>query len=64
MELYWSGYEYPGPGAKLEEWLKKGDLGINELNKIAKQHAIDYSHYKKLARQMESRLKNDKAVIK
>jgi len=46
VELYWSGYEYPGPEAKLEEWLKKGDPGINGLNKTAKQHAIDYSHYK------------------
>ena len=32
-----------GPGTHLEKCLKRGDPGINRLDRIAKQHDIDYS---------------------
>ena len=31
-----------GPGTKLEKRLKRGDPGINRLDRIARQHNIDY----------------------
>ena len=37
-----------GPGTKLKKRLKRGDPGINRLDKIAKQHDIDYSKAKNL----------------
>ena len=42
------GYRYMGPGTHLKKRLKCGDLGINRLDKIAKQHDIDYSQVKNL----------------
>ena len=44
IEFHWPGYQYMGPSTKLAKRLKRGDLGINRLDKIAKQHGIDYSH--------------------
>ena len=38
MEFYWPGYQYMGPGTHLAKRLKRGDPGINRLDKIAKQH--------------------------
>ena len=38
-----------GPGTKLAKWLKRGDPGINRLDRLAKQHDIDYSKAKSLA---------------
>ena len=32
-----------GPGTKLGKRLKRGDPGINRLDRLAKQHDIDYS---------------------
>ena len=43
IEFHWPGYQYLGPGTKLEKRLKRGDPGINRLDKIAKQHDIDYA---------------------
>ena len=40
-----------GPGAHLAKRLKRGDRGINRLDKIAKQHA----------RQVESRYQDDQS---
>ena len=48
IEFHWPGYQYMGPGTKLEKRLKRGDLGINRLDRIAKQHDIDYSKVKNL----------------
>ena len=42
------GIEYMGPGTHLEKRFKRGDPGINRLDKIAKQHGIDYSKAKNL----------------
>ena len=33
-----------GPGTHLKKRLARGDPGINRLDRIAKQHDIDYSH--------------------
>jgi len=43
IEFHWPGYQYLGPGTKLEKRLKRGDRGINRLDKIAKQHDLDYA---------------------
>ena len=37
-----------GPGTHLAKRLKRGDPGINRLDKIAKQHDMDYSRAKNL----------------
>lgn len=39
------GYQYCGPGTKLQERLARGDPGINKLDKACKQHDIAYSKY-------------------
>ena len=43
IEFQWPGYQYMGPGTHLEKRLKRGDPGMNRLDRIAKQHDIDYS---------------------
>ena len=43
VEFHWPGYQYMGPGTKLEKRLKRGDPGINRLDRLAKQHDIDYT---------------------
>ena len=48
IEYHWPGYQYMGPGTKLKKRLARGDPGINRLDKIAKQHDIDYSKAKNL----------------
>ena len=49
MEFHWPGYQFMGPGTHLEKRLKRGDPGINRLDRISKIHDIDYSRAKKLA---------------
>ena len=58
IEFHWPGYQFMGPGTNLAKRLKRGDPGINRLDKIAKQHDIDYSKAKNL-RQVESGYEND-----
>ena len=41
-EFHWPGSQFMGPGTKLAERLKRGDEGINRLDKIAKIHDMDY----------------------
>ena len=48
LESHWPGYQYMGPGTHLQKRLKRGDPGINRLDRIAKQHDIDYSRAKTL----------------
>ena len=43
IEFHWPGYQYMGPGTHLVKRLKRGDPGINRLDRIAKQHDIDFS---------------------
>ena len=59
MEFHWPGYQYMGPGTKLAKRLKRGDPGISRLDKIAKQHDIDYSH----ARNLQDKWKADIKMI-
>lgn len=47
-EWHWPGYQYMGPGTKLKMRLARGDPGINRLDKLAKQHDIDYSRAKNI----------------
>lgn len=37
------GYQYCGPGTKLDKRLRRGDPGINPLDKACKEHDIAYS---------------------
>lgn len=45
LEIHLPGYQYCGPGTKLKERLKRGDSGINELDKACKMHDIAYDFY-------------------
>ena len=47
-KFHWPGYQYLGPGTHLKKRLKRGDPGINRLDRIAKQLDIDYSRAKTL----------------
>lgn len=46
VELHVPGYEFCGPGTKLEKRLKRGDKGINKLDSACREHDIAYSKYK------------------
>ena len=48
IEFHWPGYQFMAPGTKLKKRLARGDPGINRLDRIAKQHDIDYSKAKNL----------------
>ena len=50
-----------GPATKLEKRLERG---INRLDKIAKQHDIDYSHAKNLRDKWKADEKMIKAITK
>ena len=60
IEFHWPGYQFMGPGTKLAKRLKRGDPGINRLEKIAKQHDIDYSK----AKNLRDKWKADTKMIK
>ena len=44
IECHPPGYQFLCPGTHLEKRLKRGDEGINRLDRIAKEHDIDYSN--------------------
>lgn len=46
FEAHLPGYQYCGPGTKLEKRLARGDKGINGLDQACKLHDIAYSKYK------------------
>lgn len=48
FELHVPGYQYCGPGTKLEKRLLRGDPGINDLDRACKSHDIAYSQNKDL----------------
>lgn len=60
FELHAPGYQYLGPGTKLEKRLNRGDPGVNELDKAAKEHDIAYANSNK----MSDRHKADKVLQK
>ena len=53
-----------GPGTKLKKRLKRGDPGINRLDRIAKQRDIDYSYTKNLQDNWKADEKMIKAITK
>lgn len=46
LELHIPGYNYCGPGTKLQRRLDRGDQGINPLDEACKKHDIAYSQFK------------------
>ena len=64
MEFHWPGYQYMGPGTHLEKRLKRGDPGINRLDRISKIHDIDYSRATKLAHKHAADAKMIKSIDK
>lgn len=48
FEFHLPGYQYCGPGTKLQERLARGDPGINPLDGACKEHDIAYSKYKNI----------------
>lgn len=45
FELHLPGYNYCGPGTKLQKRLLRGDRGINKLDEACKKHDIAYLKY-------------------
>lgn len=45
VELHLPGYQFCGPGTKVFKRLRRGDKGINELDKACKLHDIEYMMY-------------------
>ena len=60
IEFHWPGYQYMGPGTKLKKRLARGDPGINRLDRISKQHDIDYS----TARSLRDKHRADRTMIR
>ena len=55
-------YQYLGPGKFLKKRLARGDPGINRLDRIAKQHDIDYSNAKNIRDKWKADLKMVHAI--
>lgn len=47
FEMHLPGYQYCGPGTKLKKRLKRGDPGINKLDKACRLHDMAYDMYPK-----------------
>lgn len=45
IELHVPGYQYCGPGTRLQQRLNRNDPGINKLDQACKEHDIAYSKY-------------------
>ena len=60
IEFHMPGYQYLVPGTHLKKRLARGDAGINRLDRIAKQHDIDYSK----AAHLRDKWKADDKMIK
>lgn len=58
VELHLPGYQYCGPGTNLKKRLARGDPGINELDRLCKEHDIAYDQHKNGS----ERYKADKAL--
>lgn len=46
VELHLPGYQFCGPGTKLEKRIQRGDQGINPLDAACRAHDIAYSQNK------------------
>ena len=53
-------YEYCGPGTNMDKRLARGDVGINRLDGVCKNHDIDYDNAKNLKDKHIADRKNDK----
>src|SRR5207253_3484026 len=58
IELHLPGYQYCGPGTKLEKRLARGDPGINALDRACQMHNIAYNENSEL----DKRHKADKML--
>lgn len=54
FELHIPGYQFCGPGTRLNERLAKGEVGINPLDEACKAHDIAYSQYPDLKQRHEA----------
>lgn len=62
IELHLPGYQFCGPGTKLEKRLARGDRGINLLDAACREHDIAYSQSKDIsARHQADRILAEKA---
>ena len=61
IEFHVPGYQYLGPGTHLKKRVAR-DPGINRLDRIAKQHDIDYSKAKNLRDNSKADTKMIKAI--
>ena len=59
-EFHWPKMNYLGPGTHLEKRLKRGDVGKNRWDELAKIHDIDYS----LAKNIKDKWKADEKMIR
>ena len=64
IEFHWPGYQYMGPGTHLAKRLKRGDPGINRLDRISKTHDIDYSKAHSLADKHAADRKMINSIVK
>ena len=62
IEFHWPGYQYMGLGTHLKKRLARGDPGINRLDRISKQHDIDYSRAKNLSDKWKADAKMIKSI--
>lgn len=54
VEVHLPGYQYCGPGTKLQTRLQRGDPGINPLDRACKDHDIAYSKSRDLKHRHEA----------
>lgn len=59
FELHLPGYNFCGPGTKLQKRLLRGDKGVNELDNACMHHDIAYSNHQDL----ENRHKADTVLL-
>ena len=62
IEWHWPVYQYLGARMQLQKCLKCGNPGINRLDKLAKQHDIDYGRAKTLLDNWKADAKMIKAI--
>ena len=54
IEMHIPGYQYCGPGTKLDKRLARGDVGIYALDEVCKKHDIAYSQSSNLSNRHEA----------
>lgn len=54
VEIHIPGYQFCGPGTRLNKRLARGDRGINPLDAACKSHDIAYSQHQDLQRRHEA----------